>query len=54
MFTLTGKNPQDMTTLDLRILERIDKEDTIENCKLIGEVEIQGLPERPSVKQSYK
>lgn len=50
VFTLTGKNPQDMTTLDLRILERIDIEDTIENCKLIGEVEIQGLPERPSGK----
>ena len=27
-----------MTTLNLRILERIDKEDTIENCKLIGKL----------------
>lgn len=50
IFTLTGKTPEDMTTLELKILERIDKEDTIENCKLIGEVQIQGLPERPSGK----
>lgn len=50
IFTLSGKTPEDMTTLELKILERIDKEDTIENCKLIGEVGIQGLPERPSGK----
>lgn len=50
IFTLSGSTPKDMTTLDLRIVERIDKEDTIENCKLIGEVEITGLPERPSGK----
>lgn len=50
IFTLSGNTPEDMTKLDLRIVERIDKEDTIENCKLIGEVEIAGLPERPSGK----
>lgn len=50
IFTLSGKTVSDMTSLDLRIVERIDKEDTIENCKLIGEVEIAGLPERPSGK----
>lgn len=50
IFTLSGKTVSDMTSLDLRIVERIDKEDTIENCKLIGEVEITGLPERPSGK----
>ncbi len=50
IFTLSGNTEADMTTLDLRIVERIDKEDTIENCKLIGEVEITGLPSRPSGK----
>lgn len=50
VFTLTGVDPKDMTTLELKILERIDKEDTIEHCKLIGEVYIKGLPERPSGK----
>ncbi|NLL70060.1 MAG: Hsp70 family protein [Epulopiscium sp.] len=47
IFTLTGTDPEDMTTLELKILERIDKEDRIEHCKLIGEVCIKGLPERP-------
>ncbi|NLK22372.1 MAG: Hsp70 family protein [Epulopiscium sp.] len=50
IFTLSGKTLEDMTTLELRILERIDKEDTIENCKLIGDVGIKGLPKRPSGK----
>jgi molecular chaperone DnaK len=50
IFTLSGKTPEDMTTLELKILERIDKEDTIDDCKLIGEVQIQGLPQRPSGK----
>lgn len=54
IFTLSGKTLEDMTSLDLRIVERIDKEDTIENCKLIGEVEIKGLPERPSGKTKLK
>ncbi|WP_058485680.1 DUF5716 family protein [Defluviitalea phaphyphila] len=54
IFILSGKNPEDMTTLELKILERIDKEDTIENCKLIGEVKIQGLPKRPSGKTKLK
>ncbi len=50
VFTLTGNTPSDMTRFDLRILERIDQKDTIENCKLIGDVLITGLPERPSGK----
>ncbi len=50
IFTLSGDNIEDMTTFDLRVLERIDKEDTINECKLIGEVSIKGLPERPSGK----
>lgn len=49
-FTLSGDAPEDMTQFNLRILERIDKEDTFENCKLIGDVEISGLPSRPSGK----
>ncbi len=54
VFTLSGSSPKDMTTFNLKIMERIDKEDTIENCKLIGEVEINGLPERPSGKTKLK
>ena len=54
IFTLSGKKPEDMTGLDLKILERIDKDDRIENCKLIGEVEIKGLPARPSGKTRLK
>lgn len=47
VFTLSGKTPEDMTRLQIKILERIHKGDKIEKCKLIGEVEIGGLPERP-------
>jgi len=50
VFTLSGAEPSDMTTLDLKIMERIDREASIEDCKLIGEVLIRGLPERPSGK----
>jgi len=53
-FTLSGEVPEDMTRFAMRIMERIDKEDTIENCKLIGEVEISGLPERPSGRTRLK
>lgn len=54
IFTLSGDTSEDMTTFELRILERIDKEDSIEQCKLIGEVEIKGLPERPNGKTRLK
>lgn len=54
IFTLSGDTPEDMTTFELKIMERIDKEDTMENCKLIGEVLIKGLPERPSGKTRLK
>jgi len=50
VFTLSGVQPEDMTQLDLKILERIDKDDRLDDCKLIGEVEIRGLPQRPSGK----
>jgi molecular chaperone DnaK len=50
VFTLSGDDPEDMRKFELRLLERIDKEDTLEDCKLIGEVEFTGLPERPSGK----
>jgi len=50
VFTLSGDSAEEMTALNLKILERVDKEDTIDDCKLIGEVEITGLPERPSGK----
>ncbi len=53
-FTLSGDTEEEMTSLDLKIMERIDKEDTIEKCKLIGEVQIKGLPKRPSGKTKLK
>jgi len=50
IFTLSGDKPEDMEKLDLRILERINRDDKFEDCKLIGEVSIVGLPARPSGK----
>ena len=54
VFTLSGTLPEDMTQLDLKILERINKDDRLEDCKLIGEVAIRGLPQRPSGKTRLK
>lgn len=48
VFTLSGDKPSDMTRFDLRILERVNKEDPVENCRIIGDVEITGLPPRRS------
>lgn len=48
VFTLSGITEEDMTTLDLKILERIKKSDALDKCKLIGEVKVEGLPKRPS------
>lgn len=50
IFTLSGATKEEMTSFSLKIMERINKEDTIEKCKLIGEVLIKDLPERPSGK----
>ena len=50
VFTLSGDAPEDMTGLELKILERVNKDDKIEACKLIGEVSITGLPQRESGK----
>ncbi|MCL2398390.1 MAG: Hsp70 family protein [Defluviitaleaceae bacterium] len=54
IFTLSGDTEEEMQTFDLRILERLDKEDPYEKCKLIGEVSIVGLPVRPSGKTRLK
>ena len=54
VFTLSGTTPEEMTGLDLKILERINQDDPHENCKLIGEVSIKGLPERPSGKTKLR
>jgi len=54
VFTLSGTTPAEMTSLDLRILERIQQDDPFEECKLIGEVSIKGLPERPSGKTKLR
>jgi molecular chaperone DnaK (HSP70) len=53
-FTLNGSVPDEMTRFNLRILERIDKADPFDKCKLIGEVEMKGLPVRPSGKTKLK
>ncbi|MCL2169992.1 MAG: Hsp70 family protein, partial [Defluviitaleaceae bacterium] len=54
VFTLSGDAPEDMTELELKIMERINKDDKLEDCKLIGEVAITGLPMRPSGKTRLK
>ena len=54
VFTLSGTTTEDMTGLDLRILERIQQDDPFEACKLIGELSIKGLPERPSGKTKLR
>jgi len=54
IFTLSADKPEDMTRFNLRILERIDKADNFEQCKLIGEVEMAGLPKRPSGKTKLR
>ena len=54
VFTLSGKTAEEMTGLDLKILERIDANDPYEACKVIGEVSITGLPPRPSGKTKLK
>jgi hypothetical protein len=54
VFTLSGTRPGDMTKFELRLLERIHQDDPFEECKLIGEVAIQNLPERPSGKTKLK
>ena len=50
LFTLSGETEEDMTAFSLKIMERMDKDDKIETCKLIGEVDIVDLPIRPSGK----
>ena len=50
VFTLKGESLEDMTSLDLRILERLKMDDGIEACKLVGDVRVEGLPERPEGK----
>jgi len=54
VFTLSGATPDEMTGLDLKILERIDANDAYEACKVIGEVSIRGLPVRPSGKTKLR
>jgi len=54
VFTLSGATPDEMTGLDLRILERINQDDQFEACKLIGELSIKGLPVRPSGKTKLR
>jgi molecular chaperone DnaK len=54
VFTLSGATEAEMTSFDLKILERINQDDPYENCKSIGEVSIKGLPVRPSGKTKLK
>lgn len=50
VFTLSGETEEDMTSLNIKVLERIKKEDTLSKCQLIGEVKVEGLPRRPNGK----
>ena len=54
VFTLSGTTAEEMTGLDLRILERIQQDDPFEACTLIGELSIKGLPQRPSGKTKLR
>ena len=54
IFTLSGNTEEEMQKFSLRILERINRDDSFEKCKLIGEVVIVGLPVRPSGKTKLK
>ena len=54
IFTLSGNTEEEMQNFGLRVLERVHREDAFEDCKLIGEVTIVGLPSRPSGKTKLK
>lgn len=47
VFTISGESEEDMTSLSVRILERIHKEKGIKGCSVIGDVQVSGLPKRP-------
>lgn len=47
VFTLSGEE-SDMTSLDIHLLERMNKGDKIDKCHTIGRVIFKGLPSRPS------
>lgn len=50
VFTLSGDSDQDMTTLSMRILERLKQDDLAKDCQLVGDVKVEGLPQRPKGK----
>lgn len=54
LFTLSGSTDEDMTLFKLKVLERIDKDDDIDKCKMIGQFDVKGLPNRPSGKTKLK
>ncbi len=54
VFTLKGDNEEEMSKFKLKILERINKNDKIEKCSFVGEIEFLGLPIRPSGKTKLK
>ncbi len=53
-FTLTAPNEDEMTKFNLKIYERVNVSDDIENCKLVGEVIFKNLPKRPIGKTKLK
>ena len=50
IFTLLGENYNTVKSFELKILERMSKNDPLEDCRTIGEIEIKGLPIRPTGK----
>ena len=54
VFTLSGNTPEEMSGFALKIMERVQADDPYEACRLIGELEISGLPTRPSGKTKLR
>lgn len=50
IFTLRGEDEAAMSHIELRLMERLKTGDPLEACSLVGELNIKGLPVRPSGK----
>jgi len=53
-FSLLGEKEENLDSLNIKILERMNKEDKLEQCHLIGEILVQGIVKRPYGKTKLK
>ncbi len=53
-FTLSANTEDEMTVFDIKFFERINVNDDLKDCRLIGEVSFCNLPKRPSGKTKLK